>query len=103
MKLSATDKGLLIPKEMLGDNQEFEIIQEAEKIIMAFLGLVRYMRSPLTPLKKGGTGLDVPQNREKRHITGIKKTSSIWDLGSNPVECDVKDGAINHDRYLYRQ
>jgi virulence-associated protein VagC len=56
MKLTATDKGLLIPKEMLGDNQEFEIIQEAEKII----------------------------------ITGIKKSSSIWDLGSNPVECDGK-------------
>ena len=69
MKLSATDKGLLIPKEMLGDNQEFEIIHEDEKII----------------------------------ITGIKKPSSIWDLGSNPVECDVKDGAINHDSYLYRQ
>lgn len=69
MKLSATDQGLLIPKEMLGDNQEFEIIQEAEKLI----------------------------------ITGIKKQSSIWDLGSNPVDCDVTDGAINHDRYLYDQ
>jgi virulence-associated protein VagC len=69
MKLTATDKGLLIPKEMLGDNQEFEIIQEAEKII----------------------------------ITGIKKSSSIWDLGSNPVECDVKDAAIKHDRYLYKK
>ncbi|MCF3607861.1 hypothetical protein L2E81_15200 [Planktothrix agardhii 1033] len=48
-------------------NQEFEIIQEQEKII----------------------------------ITSIKKESSIWDLGSNPVECDVKDGAVNHDHYLY--
>ncbi|MEH2266239.1 hypothetical protein [Nostoc sp.] len=67
MKLIATEKGLLIPKELLGENQEFEIIQENGKII----------------------------------ITSIKKTSSIWDLGSNPVECDVKDGAINHDRYLY--
>jgi hypothetical protein len=27
------------------------------------------------------------------------KEPSIWDLGSNPVECDVKDGAVNHDRY----
>ncbi|MBD2410539.1 hypothetical protein FACHB389_14460 [Nostoc calcicola FACHB-389] len=67
MKLTATEEGLLIPKELLGENQEFEIIQENGKII----------------------------------ITSIKKTSSIWDLGSNPVECDVKDGAINHDRYLY--
>ncbi|MEH2427079.1 MAG: hypothetical protein V7K26_06195 [Nostoc sp.] len=67
MKLIATEKGLLIPKELLGENQEFEIIQENGKII----------------------------------ITSIKQTPSIWDLGSNPVECDVTDGAINHDRYLY--
>ena len=67
MKLTATEQGLLIPKEMLGKDQEFDIIQEQEKII----------------------------------ITSIKKESSIWDLGSNPVECDVKDGAVNHDHYLY--
>jgi len=67
MKLTATEQGLLIPKELLGENQEFEILQEEGKII----------------------------------ITVIPKTPSIWDLGSNPVECDVKDGAINHDRYLY--
>ena len=66
MKIT-TEQGLLIPKELLGDNQEFEIIQEQGKII----------------------------------ITSIEKTSSIWDLGKYPVKCDVKDGAINHDRYLY--
>lgn len=32
-----------------------------------------------------------------------KKSVSIWDLGKNLVECDVKDGAINHDHYLYKQ
>lgn len=67
MKITATKQGLLIPKELLGDNQEFEIIQEQGKII----------------------------------ITSIEKTFSIWDLGKEPVECDVKDSAINHDRYLY--
>lgn len=67
MKLTATEQGLLIHKELLGENQEFEIIQEQGKII----------------------------------IISVEKKSSIWDLGSNPVECDVKDGAINHDRYLY--
>jgi len=69
MKLTATEQGLLLPKEILGENQEFEIVQEQGKII----------------------------------VTSIKPTSSIWDLGSNPVECDVKDGAINHDSYLYNQ
>lgn len=68
MKLMATEKGLLIPKELLGEDYEFEISQEEGKII----------------------------------ITTMKKTSSIWDLGKNPVECDVKDGAINHDNYLYK-
>jgi hypothetical protein len=53
MKLIATEKGLLIPKELLGENQEFEIIQENGKIL----------------------------------ITSIKQTFSVWDLGSNPVEC----------------
>ncbi|MGL5511391.1 MAG: hypothetical protein ACRDB1_17385 [Microcoleaceae cyanobacterium] len=69
MRLTVTEKGLLIPKEILGTHQEFEIMQENEKII----------------------------------ITVIKKEPSIWDLGSNPVECDVKDGAVNHDHYLYVQ
>jgi len=69
MKLTATEQGLLIPKELLGENEEFEIIQEQGKII----------------------------------ITSIKKISSIWDLGSNPVECDVIDGAVKHDDYLYKQ
>ncbi|WP_287300844.1 hypothetical protein [Okeania sp. SIO2F5] len=32
-----------------------------------------------------------------------QKTPSIWDFGKNPVECNVTDGAINHDSYLYNQ
>lgn len=56
MKLIATEQGLLTPKELLGENQEFEIIQEQGRII----------------------------------ITSIKKMSSIWDLGSNPVKCDLQ-------------
>jgi virulence-associated protein VagC len=67
MKLTATDQGLFIPKEYLGEAQEFEVIQEQDRII----------------------------------ITRINKAASIWDLGKNPVDCDVKDVAINHDRYLY--
>ncbi|MEH2027341.1 hypothetical protein [Nostoc sp.] len=34
MKLTATEEGLLIPKELLGESQEFEIIQENGKIII---------------------------------------------------------------------
>jgi virulence-associated protein VagC len=67
MKLVATEQGLCIPKEYLGEAQEFEVVQEQDKII----------------------------------ITGIKKSVSIWDLGEEPVDCDLEDGAVNHDRYLY--
>jgi virulence-associated protein VagC len=69
VKIKVTDQGVLIPKELLGDSQEVEVIQEAEKII----------------------------------ITTQKKTLSIWDLGQNPVECDVTDAAKNHDKYLYHR
>jgi virulence-associated protein VagC len=69
MKLKVTEKGVLIPRELLGESQFVEVTQEQEKII----------------------------------ITTIKKTSSIWELGTNPVECDVKDAAIKHDYYLYNQ
>ncbi len=69
MKLKVTEKGVLIPKYLLGESQEVEVIQEQGKII----------------------------------ITASKKTHSIWDLGTNPVECEVKDGAINHDAYLYEE
>ena len=68
MKMQVSEQGLLIPKELLGDRQEVEIIEEQELII----------------------------------IKTLKKTPSIWDLGKNPVECDVTDGAINHDYYLYQ-
>ena len=64
MRLTATEKGLLIPKELLGENQEFEISEDDENII----------------------------------ITPIKKLHSIWNLGKNPVECDINDGAVKGDR-----
>ncbi|MEA5511490.1 hypothetical protein VB715_17090 [Crocosphaera sp. UHCC 0190] len=41
--------------------------------------------------------VEVTQEQEKIIITTIKKHKSIWELGTNPVECDVKDGAMNHD------
>ncbi len=47
--------------------------------------------------------VEVTQEEEKIIITTIKKTSSIWELGTNPVECDVKDAATKHDYYLYNQ
>jgi hypothetical protein len=67
MKLPVTDRGLLIPKELLGKIDEVEVTIQGDQIIITL-------------------GKDQP---------------SIWDLGSDPVECDVTDAAIDHDRYLY--
>lgn len=69
MKLKVTEQGVLIPKEILGELQEVELIQEKGKII----------------------------------ITLVEPNSSIWQLGTNPIECDVTDLAENHDTYLYEQ
>ncbi|WP_017296198.1 hypothetical protein [Geminocystis herdmanii] len=55
MKLKVTNKGVMIPKELLGESEEIEIIQQDDKLI----------------------------------ITTIKKKPSIWDLGKNPVKCNV--------------
>lgn len=69
MKLKVTEKGVVIPKELLGECEEIEITQQQDKLI----------------------------------INTVKKKPSIWDLGKNPVKCDVHDAAINHDKYLYNQ
>jgi len=45
--------------------------------------------------------VEVSKQEEKLIITIINKPTSIWDLGANPVESDITDGAINHDKYLY--
>ena len=47
--------------------------------------------------------VEITQEGNKLIITTVnqRKQYSIWDLGKNPVECDVSDGAINHDKYLY--
>jgi hypothetical protein len=46
---------------------------------------------------------EIIQEQDKIIITHIKKLPSIWELGKDPVDCDVTDGAINHDHYLYKQ
>jgi virulence-associated protein VagC len=67
MKLPVSDRGLLIPKELLGKSDEVEVTVQDDRII----------------------------------ITLDKKSSSIRDLGSDPVERDVTDAATRHDRYIY--
>jgi virulence-associated protein VagC len=76
MKLKVTEEGVLIPKELLGDSQEVEITQQEDQTI-----IIRVNNSNISKV-----------NDSKM---------SIWDLGKNPVECDITDASINHDKYIY--
>jgi len=49
-------------------------------------------------------GIDEVEIRQENNMIIVIATSqqdSIWDLGKNPVSCDIKDGSVNHDHYLY--
>ncbi len=44
--------------------------------------------------------VEVTKEDEKIIITLVRNRPSIWDLGKNPVKCDVNNAVINHDVYL---
>jgi virulence-associated protein VagC len=44
--------------------------------------------------------VELIQEQDKITIAVVKSSSSIWQLGRNPVECDVTDLGSNHDAYL---
>ncbi|HAC64574.1 MAG TPA: hypothetical protein DCF68_13810 [Cyanothece sp. UBA12306] len=64
MKLKVTEEGVLIPKELLGDSQEVEVIQEAEKIIITTTQV-----NLIEPISDFDTLLD--------------KTQGIWTKGNS--------------------
>ena len=55
MKLKVTEEGVLIPKELLGDSQEVEVIQEEEKLVMKIKKnkKVEQLQSNLEPRQPG--------------------------------------------------
>jgi len=55
----------------------------------------------LIPEKPSENSLEVEISKQEERIIIVNKSTSIWDLGANPVESDINDGAINHNRYLY--
>ena len=72
----------------------------ADEELLEFLVFLKQSSNDQEPLERKKE-FSFILNHEEIVITDIKKVSSIWDLGHNPVECDVTDGAINHDHYLY--
>lgn len=57
----------------------------------------------LIPKELFGESKEVELTLEEGQIVITPTTNrlSIWDLGKNPVQCDVSDAALHHDRYLY--
>jgi hypothetical protein len=45
--------------------------------------------------------VELTQEQGKIILAMVKPIPSIWQLGTNSVECDVNDLAANHDTYLY--
>lgn len=80
MKARITEKGLLIPRdvvERLG-SEEVEIFEEPGRLLIA-------------PAGEAEGSLAGPGNGE----------DPILGLGRNPVRTGTRDGSANHDRYLY--
>lgn len=79
MKAKVTEEGLLVPKELLEGlgSEEVEIIEERGRVLI---------------LPSGGS-LAVER--------GTGEEDPIEGLGANPVDDDITDASVNHDRYLY--
>jgi hypothetical protein len=79
MRAQITKDGLLVPRELLGemDEGEVEILKES-----------------------GGRLLILPGNGSR---IGLRPTGEdpILSLGEDPVDDEVTDASVNHDRYLY--
>jgi hypothetical protein len=67
MVAQVTEQGVLIPKGLLGNAEQVEIIEEPGRVVLVF---------------------DATKD-------------PIWGLGEDPVELDVTDASVNHDKYIY--
>jgi virulence-associated protein VagC len=71
MKVKVGEKGVTVPRQMLGDAEEVEIRDENGRIV-------------IEPVRE-------PKQEDEDPITG---------LGQNPVSCGAEDASVNHDQYL---
>lgn len=53
-------------------------------------------------LLEGIEEVEVSRNNDVIFLTSTQQKQSIWEMGTNPVPCDVDDASINHDKYLYQ-
>lgn len=65
-------------------------LSPAERLTLAKRWLAEQGGKPLP--NGGGPGVNGAREREEY---------TIWDMGTDPVDCGVTDGSVNHDRYFY--
>lgn len=73
MKVSVTDEGVVIPREML---------EGAQSVIIS---------------KKNGVVLVMPV--EASDTKDSNTTYSFFQLGTDPIDIDITDASENHDKY----
>ncbi|GEM_PF-857138 len=83
MQVKVTQEGLFIPREWLHGFDEFEIRREGHLI------LIMPITPPALTFKQPAPPIDVAED-------------PIWHLGEDPVDDELEDASINHDKYLYR-
>lgn len=76
IKTKVTAQGVLIPRQLLEGIEEVEIKKENNMITIM----------PTGQMDSNGSRLQL---------------DPIWNLGENPVECDISDASEQHDKYLY--
>jgi virulence-associated protein VagC len=87
MKLKVTKKGLLIPKELLGESQEVQVTQEQEEIIITTIKKVPsswhlVTKNLETELKDGSIKHDHSEENQE-HITKLSELLLLPELEEN--------------------
>jgi len=83
MQVKVTQEGLFIPTEWLHGFDEFEIRRKGHLI------LIMPITPPALTFKQATLPMEVAEDL-------------IWHLGEYPVDDEIADASINHDKYLYR-
>lgn len=76
-RLPVTDAGVVIPKVWFGEAKEVELRAVKGEIV-------------IVPVVPGRPPIE-PYGPE----------DSIWNIGKNPVDDEITDGSVNHDKYIY--
>ena len=93
MKATVEENGVLIPRALLGDAREVEIVQEGDHVVV----------QPIPAEAKYSIwdlGKDPVKGGPPPRSLGEVADDPIWDLGTDPIADGVTDASVNHDRYF---